>query len=158
MADLNNIKEIADNNKKNIGFISRPMLEESIIRKQLFISVEDNQITGFINYRHRNDNQTTIYEVCVNDKYRLQGYGKALMNAVLNESLALGKKYIQVKCPSDLDANIFYFNSGFIIKNTRERTKFKKLIVWQYDHEKRNEIEKLICERKNNSLKFKKVI
>lgn len=157
MGDLIGIKEIADNNKKALGFISRPALEESIKRKQLFISIADEQITGFINYRHRKDKQTTIYEVCMRNKYRLQGYGTALVNAVINESLALGKKHIQLKCPADLDANIFYFNLGFVIKNTREKTKFKKLIVWQYNHGIQNKIEKLICERKNNDLKFKKV-
>lgn len=133
-------------------------MEESIKRKQLYISLDENQITGFINYRHRKDNQTTIYEVCVINEYRLHGYGTALVNAVLNEGISFGKKYIQVKCPSDLDANMFYFNLGFIIKTTRERTKHKKLIVWQYNHEIRNKTEKLICERNNNGFKFKKVI
>lgn len=133
-------------------------MEESILRKQLFISIDNNQIIGFINYRHRRDEQTTIYEVCVENKYRLQGYGTALINSVIHESLALDKKHIQLKCPADLDANIFYFNLGFIIKSTKEKTNFKKLILWQYNHENQNKIGRLICERKNSGLKFKKGI
>lgn len=158
IGDLKDIKKIADDNKRAIGFISHPIFKESIKRKQLYISLDGDQITGFINYRHRKDNQTTIYEVCVIGEFRLQGHGTALMDAVINESLSLGKKYIQLKCPADLDANIFYFNLDFMIESTRERTNFKKLIVWQYNLENRNKIEKLICERNNNGLKFKKVI
>lgn len=134
--DIPEIKHIADANKKYIGFIMTGALIDSINKNMLIVSKYNNKITGFINYHYRKDEQTTLYEICVDKKYREQGHGKMLWNYLLNESKLYNKKIIQAKCPVDGIAHSFYFKIGFTIKTTRTHTKNgKKLITWIYNCE-----------------------
>ena len=129
--NIKEIKNIADTNKKIIGFVLRPALIEAVERKELLVvKARNNRILGFINYHHRKDKQTTIYEICVKAKYRGKGMGRELIKAVANEACILGKDWILLKCPENAPANQFYAQVGFChvsIENGRKRC----LNIWK---------------------------
>lgn len=108
------IKKIADANKETIGFVLRPALLEAIQRHELLVGIARNgRIFGFVNFHHRLDEKTTIYELCVKEKHRGNGLGRRLIEAVKAESRAMGKHQIQLKCPTEIEANRFYSRVGF---------------------------------------------
>lgn len=125
------IKKIADANRQSIGFVLRPALLEAIQRHELFVAIARNgRILGFVNFHHRLDEKTTIYELCVKDKHRGNGLGRRLIEAVAAESKALGKQQIQLKCPIALEANRFYSQVGFQ-HIAVEAGKKRRLNVWR---------------------------
>ena len=128
--DVKHIKIIADANKSKIGFVRRQVLLEQQKRGWLIAAKLDSQIVGFISYRHRRDNQTTLYEICVIEEYQGNGLGTQLMDALVNESRGFGKERIVLKCPAELPANRFYSKYGFLFR-AFEQGKNRPLIVWE---------------------------
>jgi len=128
--DIDFIKSIADANKDKIGFIRRNTLIEQQKRNWMIVAKIASKGVGFVSYRHRKDDQTTIYEICVAEDHRNNGIGTQLMNALVFEACELGKERIVLKCPSDLVANNFYANYGFLFK-ALEKGKNRPLNVWE---------------------------
>ncbi|WP_048108637.1 N-acetyltransferase [Methanosarcina barkeri] len=133
LEEVPQIKSIADKNKNLIGFILRGSLVESIEKENLVVLKYKKIIIGFINYHHRKDSQTTLYEICVDENNRNKGYGKILINYLLQEAKSQKKKTLLLNCPIDGIAHSFYLRCGFKIKSTRTHTKNgKKLVTWVY--------------------------
>lgn len=128
--DIEPIKCIADSNKDKIGFIRRQALIEQQKRGWLIVAELNLHIVGFVSYRQRKDNQTTLYEICVVAEYQNNGVGTQLIDSLIRESRDLGKIKVVLKCPADLDANQFYSKSGFLFK-AFEQGKRRPLIVWE---------------------------
>jgi ribosomal protein S18 acetylase RimI-like enzyme len=129
--DTDSIKKIADANRKELGFIMHVQIQEAIEQKRIFIEIIDQNILGFVIFRHRKrDLQTTLAEICVAKEYRGQGIGKRLINALSNECEEKSRSFIQLKCPVDLPSNNFYKNIGFTYIST-EPGKTRKLNVWR---------------------------
>jgi len=142
--NIREIKKIADANKDSIGFVLRPALIEAVERKELFVAKAlNNRVLGFINYHHRLDKQTTIYEICVKSRHRGKGIGCRLIKAVINESCSLGKDWILLKCPENLPANQFYHRVGFSHVST-QNGKRRRLNVWRFDIKGRLPIQLLL--------------
>lgn len=114
-ADLTAVKRLADQHKGAIGFVLFPALQEAVERGALLVAVDsENRICGFVNFRHRKqDDSTTLYEICVELQGRRKGVGRDLVNALIECCRTAGKHIIQLKCPVDLSANHFYANLGF---------------------------------------------
>jgi len=123
--DIDAIKAIADTNKHTLGFVLRPALLENIAKQWVLVAEIDTAIVGFLNYRHRKDRQTTIYEICVAEGHRGYGIGRLLINALKAES-----HVIILKCPSDIKANGFYAHLGFHL-DRMEPGKRRTLNVWR---------------------------
>lgn len=128
--DLDSIKAIADANKDAIGFVLRPALVKAIQRRWVLVAEDNGQLIGFANYRHRQDQQTTLYEICITEDYRGNGAGKALLDALVEESHRLGKTVIRLKCPADNKANDFY-NSLKFVRVGLEQGKRRRLVHWE---------------------------
>jgi ribosomal protein S18 acetylase RimI-like enzyme len=128
--DLDSIKAIADANKDAIGFVLRPALAEAIGQGWVLVAEGNGQLIGFANYRHRQDQQTTLYEICVAEDYRGNGVGRALLDTLVKESHRLGKTIIRLKCPADSRANDFYDSLAFV-RVGFEQGKRRKLILWE---------------------------
>lgn len=111
LGHVSRIKEITDNNSKQLGFITRGSVIESIKNKELIIKEYENKIVGLCKYHKRQDNWTTIYDIVVQEKYRRMGFGYEMINYLLNK-----KHCIKLKCPVDLKANKFYKQIGKYIK------------------------------------------
>lgn len=129
--DLNAVKEIADENRKELGFIVRQSLARSINRDELIIA-KDDKLIGFLDYHHRRDCQTTIYHFAINKNYRGKGIAKELIKFLIIECKNKKKKYILLKCPEDLNANNVYPKLGFM-KVGYEDGKRRNLIIWRLD-------------------------
>jgi len=130
LQDLEAIKQIADANKEAIGFVMRPALAENIKRGWVLVAERAGVVVGFASYRHRRDEQTTLYEICVAEGQRGNGVGRALLEALTEEGHRLGKSYLRLKCPVDSEANAFYASLAFD-QVGKEQGKAKELIKWE---------------------------
>jgi ribosomal protein S18 acetylase RimI-like enzyme len=128
--DLDAVKALADANKASLGFVLRPTLAIGIQRDWLLVAERAGQVIGFVHYRHRQDSQTTLYEICVDEASRRNGVGRSLVQALAVESQALGKASIRLKSPTDLPANEFYQKLDFALVGT-EQGKRRPLNIWE---------------------------
>lgn len=129
-SDIDAIKVLVDDNRRELGFVLRPALLESIQRDEVLVATDGKVLMGMVDYHHRQDEQTTIYHIVVADEWRRQGIGSQLLTVLREESRDKGKTHILLKCPVDLPANDFYSKVGFqlvAVENGRSR----KLNVWK---------------------------
>jgi ribosomal protein S18 acetylase RimI-like enzyme len=128
--DLDPINIIANAHRRELGFVRKVTLAESISRKEILIVENDEQVIGFVHYRHRRDSQTTLYNIVVLPERRRQGIGKRLVDALVQEAQSLGKQCIVLKSPSELPANEFYLGIGFHLWQ-KEPGKQRELNLWR---------------------------
>ncbi len=130
-SDINGIKKIADAHRKELGFVRRPSLLESINRAEVFVARQNGNIIGFVEYHHRKDEQTTLYNIAIEPAYRNTGVARNLIKQLIQESKERQKTRILLKCPNDLAANSFYEKFGFELYQV-EPGKKRKLNIWQW--------------------------
>ena len=128
--DLNSINALANTHRRELGFVRKVTLAASIRRQEILAAENDYQVVGFVHYHHRRDKQTTLYNIVVLSDSRHRGVGKRLINALVKESRSLDKRWIVLKCPSELPANKFYRHIGFQ-RWRKEPGKRRVLIVWR---------------------------
>lgn len=121
-------KEVSNKLKRELGFVNRAALEKSFLVNELDV-IGDG--VGFVNFHHRKDDQTTIYELGVKPEFQRQGWGRLLFYRVLCSSIEKGKIKIVAKCPIDLPSNRFYERLGFQLKKLEPGRK-RPLHVWEY--------------------------
>lgn len=121
LSDIPVIKKIANQWKNELGFVNSAALKESVNRRTLCVAFRNTQIVGFVNFRRRLDNRSTIYEIAVDKAYKGSDVGRALLCAV--------PKPIQLKCTIDNPANGFYEHVGFKLIATEAGRK-RALNVW----------------------------
>ena len=128
--DLESVNILVSIHRKEFGFIRKVSLACSVDRHEMLVAESDGEIVGFARYHHRRDTQTTLYDIAVSPAQRLNGVGRALIDALVDESRILGKQMIVLRCPEELPANGFYAHIGF--ERWREEPgKRRKLIVWR---------------------------
>jgi len=128
LADLDRIKAIADANRATLGFVLRASLAEQVARQWIVVVEEGGSIVGFVNYRHRLDRQTTIYEICVAKDSRGRGNGRAMIEALVQEC----QSCIRLKAMQGIAANGFYEHLGFVLEG-QEQGRKRILNRWRYD-------------------------
>jgi N-acetylglutamate synthase-like GNAT family acetyltransferase len=128
--DIDAIKELADAHRHELGFLRRPALLEAIQRQELLVAQNSKDILGFVEYRHRRDQQTTLYNVVVHPDHLRQGIGRDLVFALEKEAQQKEKFWILLKCPEDLPANNFYQHIGYK-KVSIEQGKSRQLNIWR---------------------------
>ena len=124
--DIDAIKAIADRNKRELGFVMRSALVEAQARGELLVAEEGGAVVGFVNYRtltRVRPGWRTVYEICVDEAARGQGYGTALLDAV--------PRPVRLKCPVDLPSNEFYRRYGLLNVWTEQRDGKRDLNIWQ---------------------------
>lgn len=130
--DIDGIKILADTNRSELGFILRVQIQEAVDQDRILVSIVESKLIGFVIYRHRKrDLQTTLAEICVSQDYRGRGFGKELIDALMQECFNMSRSFIQLKCPVGLPANTFYEKLGFLHVST-EPGKSRKLNVWRF--------------------------
>lgn len=128
---ISSLKAIADANRDQIGFIPRAKFQEAIDTNRIFIALINTTLVGFVIFRHRKtDQQTTLSEICILSEWRGHGIGKCLIQALQSDCIANSHNFIQLKCPVDLSANIFYEKLGFSLVDT-EPGKHRRINVWR---------------------------
>jgi len=128
--DIDAIKRLADAHKHELGFLRRPSLMEAIDRQGLLLAQNKIGIIGFVEYRHRRDQQTTLYNIVIHPNHRGQGTGYQLVLALEEEAKQKEKSFVLLKCPEDLLANGFYEHIGYKRIDV-EPGKSRRLNIWQ---------------------------
>lgn len=127
--DLDAIKRIADSRKNELGFVRRPSLAESIARGELLVAEEDGQVMGFVDFHLRRDKQITLYHIATAVDRQRQGIGRGLLAALSAMGRDMDASRVMLKCPADLEANLFYSTLGFTLHETQNGRK-RALNVW----------------------------
>jgi ribosomal protein S18 acetylase RimI-like enzyme len=110
--------------------VLRPALAKSLERGEVLVSENSKGIVGFVEYHHRRDEQTTLYHIAVYSDHRRLNIGKRLIAALADDAREHGKRFIQLKCPVDLDANTFYRRLGFSRAGVQPG-KNRDLAIWR---------------------------
>jgi ribosomal protein S18 acetylase RimI-like enzyme len=132
-ADVAACKTIADQHRRELGFLTRAVFLEAIEKGKLLVarSSETSAIVGFVRINHRRSGtETAIYDVCVDDHYHRQGVGRALVKAVAEQSGQFNRTSIVLLCPEDLSANDFYRSIGFEREGV-EAGRRRALVKWR---------------------------
>lgn len=114
-----NAKKLADQHRKQVGFVLRAALQAAIERGELLEAVINDDVTGFAHFHVRRDGWTTLYEIVSVHP----GSGRALLEAL--------PRPLQLKCPVDNDSNGFYRHMGGTLKETVAGRK-RDLNVWTW--------------------------
>ncbi len=130
LKDLDAIKSLADVHKKELGFVLRPALASSIERDEMLVAENSRGVVGFVEYHHRQDEQTTLYHIAVCSDHRRQGIGQRLVEVLINDAVEHSKRYVLLRCPVYLEANRFYARLGFSQIGV-DPGKQRQLIVWR---------------------------
>jgi GNAT superfamily N-acetyltransferase len=138
MEHLSAAKLLADQHKRELGFINRAILQKAIEAKSLLIALKngydeqaEHELVGLAHFYVRRDQIITLYSIVVAQAYRRTGLGRQLFVALVNEARIRGKKEIYLKCPEELPANLFYECLG-LRKVAREPGKLRTLNIWKY--------------------------
>ena len=129
--DLAGVKIVADRHRTELGFIRTSVFHEAQRKGWLLIAVRDEQVIGFANFRIRQDNNATLYDIVVDGLYRKQKIGKRLVQRLTWLVNVAGGEHIRLKCPQSLPANAFYEKLQFTCTGT-ETGKKRPLNVWHY--------------------------
>ena len=130
--DLIEIKDSADRNKAELGFVIKAALEEGILEQRVLVVTSGKGcLRGWLHFRHRRDGHTKVYQVCVDREYRCKGVGNTLLQTLVAEATSLGQNGIVLLCPEDLPANGFYQHFGFRL-NAAHSGKKRKLLEWAF--------------------------
>lgn len=129
LRDLRAIKKLADCNRTELGFVLRPVLEKAIRDDEVLVAIFNNRVVGFAHYHHRLDLQTTLHTIAVRSDLRLNGVGRALLHKLIAEASKVGQETVALKCPSELEANRFYFHLGFRCVGQEVRSR-RSLKLW----------------------------
>ena len=121
--DLDQIKNLADQERRSLGFITRATILQSIRQNETIVAEKDNCVIGFQMYHHRKDQQTTLYKKTVDKEYRRLGVGRSLVDFVVSEAKEIRQTRVKLKCPEDNDSNNFHQAIGFKIIGIEEKPK-----------------------------------
>ena len=129
--DVPAAKRFADQHKTELGFVRTPVLQEAQKKGWLLVAVRGGQVIGFANFRIRQDNNATLYDIVVDKLFRKQKIGKRLIQHITWLVNVAGGDHIRLKCPQSLPANRFYEKLQFI-RTATEQGKKRPLNVWHY--------------------------
>ena len=129
--DVAGAKAVADRHKAELGFVRISILHEAQKKKWLLVAVRDEEVIAFANFRIRQDNNATLYDIVVDERYRKQKIGKRLIQRLTWLVNVAGGEHIRLKCPQSLPANAFYEKLQFTRMGTETGQK-RPLNVWHY--------------------------
>ncbi|MCS7266388.1 MAG: GNAT family N-acetyltransferase, partial [Armatimonadetes bacterium] len=128
--DLDAAKRVADKHRHELGFIVRKTFEDAIKENRLLVVTENDEVVGFTHFRLRKDGVAIIYDIAVLPSHRRRGYGRQMVNRVLELAKRDGCHCLILRCPQDLPSNEFYRHIGFELAGV-ERGKKRPLNIWR---------------------------
>ena len=129
--DVDGAKAVADRHKEELGFVMSSVLHDAQKNRWLLVAVQNEKVIGFANFRIRQDNNATLYDIAVDKPYRKQKIGKRLIQRLTWLVNVAGGEHVRLKCPQSLPANQFYEHLRFELTST-ETGKKRPLNVWHY--------------------------
>ena len=110
-------KQIADRFRRELGFHTAQAFQDSGNRGELLVALMGSDPVGFVRFHHRRDRRTTLYEIA--SVLQGAGVGRGLISVLIAHCRAAASEEIQLKCPIELPANLFYSKVGFILRQSR---------------------------------------
>jgi ribosomal protein S18 acetylase RimI-like enzyme len=131
-ADIDACKNIADQHRDALGFLTRAVFAEAVERKRLLVAATDaRQIVGFVRFNHRvRGTETAIYDICTDKQAQGRGIGRTMVVALAAECRHANRETIALRCPEGAAANGFYAHIGFQQADI-EPGKRRRLIMWR---------------------------
>jgi len=126
LKDLDRIYSLAQEHTKELGYISRPVIERAIRERECIVVDISSNIVGFAKFHKTRQRITTLYSICVSKDYRGKGFGKAMIQFLQEHN----HRNIQLKCPTDNESNNFYKHLGFKLYATVPGKK-RSLNIWR---------------------------
>jgi GNAT superfamily N-acetyltransferase/predicted nucleic acid-binding protein len=111
---VDQIIDLADANKKELGFLQKAVFWEQANRGRLWVAVSSHsdECFGFLLFGGR-DPTLKVFQLYVKKNYRKSGIGKKLIASLIT----WGEKYnyltISARVAADLSANVFWEREGF---------------------------------------------
>jgi len=131
-ADVDAIKQTADECRAELGFHTRQSFLESIEKHELLVAVLNGQPAGFLRYHQTRAGHTTLREVAAARIFRGRGIGQALVERLVAEARNKNSPLIRLSCPVELPANEFYRSLGFRRAHRRSKAgKSRPLYQWE---------------------------
>lgn len=132
-------KRLSDQFKRELGFVNRAILEKAINAAELLVipdpaaasDAPDPALVGFAHFYVRRDQIVTLYSIVVAPAYQGTGLGRRLFEGLVNCARERHKSEIWLKCPTELNANLFYEHLGLEIVRV-EAGKLRPLNIWAY--------------------------
>ena len=111
--DKNSISIIANENSGEVGYVSYGEIMDGILRTEVLVAELDSRVIGFLIFYTRKDKYLTLYSIATKKTYRRRNIGTLLIDRLISEAKKYKIKGIRIKCPADINANIFYQRKGF---------------------------------------------
>jgi N-acetylglutamate synthase-like GNAT family acetyltransferase len=123
--ELDKIYKLFNKYSKEVGFVLKPAVRESIKNKELLVYKQDGEIVGLCKFHKKKNKTITLYEIVVREDYKKKGIGSQLIKSLSNRGI------IVLKCPIDNASNEFYKNYGFKHLGVLKGRK-RNLNIWAY--------------------------
>lgn len=117
--DILEIETTTKNLKTHYGFYSEKEVRDYINSEVVYLILKDNEITGLISYKIREDGSVYIGGLTIKPEFQRQGIGNEAMRKLLEE-LERYKKIDLVVHPENFSAIKLYKSLGFIEKSRME--------------------------------------
>jgi ribosomal protein S18 acetylase RimI-like enzyme len=127
LEDIKPIASLAFKYQKELGFLRDVVIKEHILSGEI-VAYRNPEIIGFCLYHFVRKGYITVYDICVDDRFRGQGIGRQLLSAVRRIAP------VKLKITQDNIANKFYEKVGGRLL-TVEHGRKRLLNVWVFNKE-----------------------
>lgn len=127
-AIIKQVIELADSNKKTLGFLPASAIEERCQNGSAFVCMQGDKLVAYILFSHlKRTHIIRIHHFCVDKARRRGGLATTFFNK-FKETLH-GAFYIELSCRDDYGLNGFWNSLGFNIVQAREGRAVNELSV-----------------------------
>ncbi|MCX5658078.1 MAG: GNAT family N-acetyltransferase, partial [Candidatus Omnitrophica bacterium] len=155
---INKVIELGDKNCETLGFMPHNAFIEAAKKGFIYGAIEDDDLVGYLLFRIvKTKDKAAITHLCVDERYREQGFGRALVDHLKNKTRNLHG--ISLYCRRDYKANDFWPRMGFQYiseKPGRGKDQMPLTCFW-FDHDHPS-LDKLAGELSIQSKPFKATI
>ena len=121
--DVDGAKAVADRHKEELGFVRAPILHDAQKNQWLLVAVRNEKVIGFANFRIRQDNNATLYDIAVDKPYRKQNIGKRFIQRLTWLVNVAGGEHVRLKCPQALPSEPGFTSNFNLSERARNRGK-----------------------------------
>lgn len=127
-AIIKQVINLADSNKKTLGFLPASAIEERCRNGNAFVCMQGDSLAGYILFSHlKRTHIIRIHHFCIAKDMRRSGIATSLFNK-FKETIH-SAFYIELSCRDDYGINGFWNQLGFNIVQAREGRAVKELSV-----------------------------
>jgi predicted nucleic acid-binding protein/GNAT superfamily N-acetyltransferase len=131
---LDAVKALWRSHSNTLGFFPDGAFRDYAHDRRIFIALDElNKCVGYLMFRVGRDRATVVH-LCIADDARKQGYSRALVNRLVDETCQL--RGILLSCRRDFEASKTWPRLGF--HASRERmgrgNPPSELVIWHLDH------------------------